>query len=358
MLGWGLLCLLLASTVSAQPLQWVEYPGGSGPGAGKRIVLVSGDEEYRSEEVMPQLGKILAERHGFHCTVLFAIDPSTGNIDPNHGTNIPGLEALDKADLLIIFTRFRALPDEQMEHVDNYLKSGKPVIGLRTATHAFNFPEDAKWSRYSNGYRGDDDGWRDGFGRVVLGEKWINHHGEHKHESTRGRIAPGADGNAILRGIEDGAIWGPTDVYGIRIKMLPEDTTPLVLGEVVVRTGAYDEADLNYGMRPTDTEPAPGRKNDPMMPVAWTKSYQVPGGEKGQAFTTTMGSGADLLNEAFRRLLVNAVYELAGLSDALPETGADVALVGDYQPTAFQFREDSWWDTRAMRVEEHALPPR
>ena len=54
---------------------WVVYPGGEGPGKGKKVVLVSGDEEYRSEEGLPQLGKILAKRHGFTCTVLFAIDP-------------------------------------------------------------------------------------------------------------------------------------------------------------------------------------------------------------------------------------------------------------------------------------------
>src|SRR3954462_4446798 len=85
------------------------YEGGDGPGKGKYIVLVSGDEEYRSEEALPQLGKILAKRHGFRCTVLFAIDPADGTINPNV-SNIPGLEALDSADLTVIFTRFRDLP--------------------------------------------------------------------------------------------------------------------------------------------------------------------------------------------------------------------------------------------------------
>ena len=71
---------------------WVVYQGGDGPGKGKHIVLVSGDEEYRSEEALPQLGKILAQRHGFKCTVLFAVDPATGTIDPNNRRQIPGLE--------------------------------------------------------------------------------------------------------------------------------------------------------------------------------------------------------------------------------------------------------------------------
>ena len=61
---------------------WVVYEGGDGPGKGKHVVLVSGDDEYRSEELLPQLGKILAKRHGFKCTVLFAIDPATGTINP------------------------------------------------------------------------------------------------------------------------------------------------------------------------------------------------------------------------------------------------------------------------------------
>src|SRR5579872_4991718 len=90
---------------------WIVYDGYDGPGKGKHIVLISGDEEYRSEEGLPQLGKILAKRHGFKCTVLFAIGKD-GTINPNV-SNIPGLEALKNADLMVIFTRFRDLPDAQ-----------------------------------------------------------------------------------------------------------------------------------------------------------------------------------------------------------------------------------------------------
>ncbi|NIL96959.1 MAG: hypothetical protein GTO62_07415, partial [Planctomycetales bacterium] len=105
----------------------VKYAGGEGPGRGKQVVLVSGDEEYRSEEALPQLAKILARHHGFNCTVLFAIDAQTGTINPNVQHNIPGLEALQTADLMIIFVRFRGLPDDQMRHLDAYLQAGKPV---------------------------------------------------------------------------------------------------------------------------------------------------------------------------------------------------------------------------------------
>lgn len=347
--------VILTAAGGAGAEAWVVYPGGEGPGSGKHIVLVSGDEEYRSEEMLPQLGKILSERHGFRCTVLFAINPETGLIDPNHSHNIPGLEALETADLMVIFTRFRALSDPQMEAIDAYLAAGKPVLGIRTATHAFNFPGDSPWAHYGNNYQGDKEAWRDGFGRLVLGEKWISHHGAHKHESTRGRIAPEAEEHPILRGIEDGAIWGPTDVYGIRLNALPETFTPLVLGEVVRRAGEFDPEDLYFGMRPTDTRAAPGRRNNPMMPIAWTKEYEVPDGARGMAFTSTMGGSADFMNAPFRRLLVQAVYWLTGLEDAIPEEGAAVDLVGEYAATPFDFHDDAYWVSRGMRPQDFAL---
>src|ERR1700680_4658984 len=126
----------VGSVAAADPLLVID--GSEGPGKGKHIVLISGDEEYRSEEALPQLGKILAKHHGFKCTVLFAIDPKDDTINPNVNNNIPGLEALKTADLMIIATRFRNLPDEQMKYVVDYVESGRPVVGMRTATHAFN----------------------------------------------------------------------------------------------------------------------------------------------------------------------------------------------------------------------------
>src|SRR5215213_8049589 len=134
------MCTLSSLATAADDQQWVVYPGTPGsPGNGRHVVLVGGDEEYRSEESLPMLGKLLsAPAHGFKCTVLFAIDPATGKINPEITNNIPGLEALDSAELMIIATRFRNLPDDQMKHVVDYVESGRPVIGLRTATHAFD----------------------------------------------------------------------------------------------------------------------------------------------------------------------------------------------------------------------------
>jgi type 1 glutamine amidotransferase len=295
-------------------------PTGDGPGKGKHVVLIGGDEEYRSEETLPQLAKILAKHHGFTCTVLFSIDPETGEIDPKRRDNIPGLEALETADLMIIFTRRRNLPEEQMQRIVDYLESGRPVIGIRTATHAFHLKPEDKFYRYSADSK--DPEYQGGFGRQVLGETWVAHHGKHKKQSTRGILAPGAAEHPIMRGIQDGDIWGPTDVYRVRLP-LPGDSQPLVLGQVL------------KGMNPTDP-PVKGEQNDPLMPVAWTKTYESDQGKPGRVFTTTMGSSQDLESEGFRRLLVNGCYWCVGLEDQIPEK-TQVDLVGDYQPSAYGF---------------------
>lgn len=310
--------LLACSLAAADTALYLK--GGSGPGKGKHVVLVSGDEEYRSEEALPQLAKILATHHGFDCTVLFAIDPADGTINPNRNDNIPGLEALARADLLILFTRFRDLPDEQMKHLVDYIESGRPIIGLRTATHAFQLKGSKTYAKYS--WNSKEPGWEGGFGRKVLGETWINHHGKHGAESTRGILAPEQKNHPILRGINDGEIWGPTDVYGVRLP-LDGDSRPLVFGQVLA------------GMSP-GSPPVEGAKNDPMMPVAWTRSYTGAAGKKARVFTSTMGSSQDLENEGFRRLLVNAVYWALGMEKRIPAK-ATVDIVGEYRPSPFKF---------------------
>jgi hypothetical protein len=311
-------------------------------------VLISGDEEYRSEEALPQLGRILSKHHGFHCTVLFPIDSKDGTINATIQDNIPGLAALQSADMMIIFTRFRRLPDEQMAHIEAYLQRGGPVLGIRTATHAFQFKKNNPWAHYGNSYRGDKGEWADGFGRLVLGEKWISHHGRHKHESTRGRVAPEAQDHPIVRGIGVGDIWGPSDVYGVRLP-LPGDSQPIILGQVIKRAGAYDENDPFYGMSPTDKVPVSGDKNQPMMPIAWTKTYNVPGGRTGRVFTSTIGAATDLVSEGTRRLLVNATYWCLGMEDQIPMTGTEVSLVGTFEPTAFGFHDSEFWQDRKVK---------
>ena len=346
-----------ADTTEA-PTLWVDYKSPEGIRKNKRIILVSGDEEYRSEEMLPQLAAILAQRHGFDCQVLFAQNPAQpGVIQPNYSKNIPGLEALAQADLLILFTRFRALPDEQMEYLSSYLLAGKPIIGIRTATHAFEFKDSSsRWHPWSNSYQNEDSPWHNGFGRLVLGEKWHTHHGHHKHQSTRGLLAPEAVEHPIARGLVGTPIWGPTDVYGVRLP-LPDDAMPIVMGQVIERSDTFAQADLFFGMRPTDQTIAtsnPANKgdyhpNEPMMPIAWTKSYQLPKGQQGKAFCSTIGASTDLLNPGVRRLLVNASYHLAELE--VPDS-AKVELVGNYQPSAYSFHSDDYWKKKNLLIKD------
>ena len=325
------LLVALTSHLAAQEPLWCDYPAPTeSPQQGKKIVLISGDEEYRSEEALPMLGQILARRHGFDCRVLFAINPQDGTIDPNCQQNIPGMEALASADLVVMALRFRQLPDEQMKYFDEYLRAGKPILGLRTSTHAFRYPADCEspFARYSF----DSATWPGGFGKQVLGETWISHHGHHKKESTRGVIEPAQRAHPILRGVTD--VWGPTDVYGIG--NLPEGCEVLLRGQVLV------------GMDPSDT-PVVGEKNDPMMPLAWVRNYQVSDDRSARIFCTTLGASQDFLSEGSRRLVVNACYWCLGL-EAKIEPGSNVDFVSEYSPTPYGF--DSFVPDRRPR--DHA----
>jgi type 1 glutamine amidotransferase len=315
----GLFCLLAIllsaiPSVRAADSYLVFQPQGKANG--KSIVLISGDEEYRSEEMLPQLAKILSTHHGFKCTVLFAIDPKDGTINPDRLDNIPGLEALDSADLMVILTRFRDLPDEQMKHIVDYVESGKPVVGIRTATHAFQLKSSPTYAKYS---WNSPDG---GFGQLVLGETWVNHHGKHGKESTLGILNPKEATHPILTGIHEGELWSTTDVYEVRLP-LPGDSKPLVFGEVL------------SGMDPK-SPPVTGAVNNPMLPIAWVKSYTGSSGKTSRVFATTMGTSQDLLVEADRRLLVNACYWALGMERKI-SAKSNVSLVGDYHPLAFGF---------------------
>ena len=307
------LTLLLGLSWSVQGAEdlWVAYPGQEGPGSGKKIVLISGDEEYRSEEALPVLGKILA-RHGFTCTVLFAIDPPSGEIDPDNQTSIPGLHHLETADLMVLFTRFRELPDRDMKYIVDYTHSGKPIVGLRTATHPFRYTRN-KSSRYAKYSFDSPDG---GYGRQVFGETWVNHHGLHKKEGTRGLINGSLKDHPILRGVQN--IWGPTDVYGVRD--LTGSPQVLLYGQVL------------SGMSPTD----PPKRDKSIMPLAWIKDYRGGSGKASRVFFTTMGASVDFENAGLRRLLVNACYWAVGLEDRITAEG-NVEHVDRLPPRFFGF---------------------
>ena len=325
-----LLLLLLPEALWGQVGEsYLQFAGGQGPGQGKHIVLVAGDDEYRSEESMPMLAKILSSRYGFKTTVLFPIDPSSGDVVPNYQNNIPGLEQLRTADLLIMLIRFRELPDVQASYLEEYLLAGKPIVGLRTSTHGFAFQKnkDSKFAKWD--WMSRVPGWEQGFGKRIFGETWINHHGVHGKEGTRALI----DGvkqranHPILRGVQD--IWGPSDVYGIR--ELPADAEVLVYGQSTA--GMDDQAPLIW--------------EKSLMPIAWTKPYQLEGGKPGMAFASTMGASLDFQSADLRRLVLNASFWLLGMGDAVTAE-LNVDYVGAYSPTAFGF------DTfrKGMRVED------
>lgn len=316
---FSVLFAFMAGFACAQNGQtFLQFEGKEGPGRGKHIVLVAGDDEYRSEESMPMLAKLLSERHGFKTTVLFPIDPSTGDVVPNYQNNIPGLEHLETADLMIMLIRFRELPDEQTQYIENFLKAGKPIIGLRTSTHGFAYQKNkeskfAKWT-----WNGKEAGWEKGFGKQIFGETWVNHHGIHAKEGSRSLIdgVQQMNDHPVLRGVKD--IWVPEDVYGIQ--NLPKEAEVLIYGQSTA--GMNDQAPLMW--------------EKSVMPIAWTKPYQLEGGKPGMAFTSTMGSSLGFQSADLRRLVLNASFWLLDMSETItPDLNVDI--VGTYEPTNFGF---------------------
>lgn len=328
LLGVTLVATSLSAFSESGP-GWISYPGGNGPGAGKHVVLLAGDEEYRSEEAMPMLAKILSTRHGFKCTVLFSADPD-GTINPNLGTSLENPETLGSADAIVMSLRFRKWPDEAMKLFDEAIQRGIPVVGLRTSTHAFQLPNTSGFKHYNN------------FGKDVLGERWVSHWGKHGGEATRGVIESGAKENPLLRGVED--VFGDSDVYEA---YPPDDAVILMRGQVL------------KGMAPSDPPAASEKKrasdgqtqdiNTPMMPVAWTREVENRSGKKNKILCTTLGAATDLASEDLRRLVVNGVYW--GFNMEVPAK-ADVTFVGDFQPTNYSFNGY----VKGMKASDHALP--
>ncbi len=302
--------------VPESPL-WLTYKGDGGPGQGKHVVLIAAEQEYRSEQSMPMLARILATRNGFDCTVLFAVNDK-GEVDPTQKIrwedklvihDIPGLQYLANADCVIFFSRLITLPDEQIKHVIDYLDSGKPIIGIRTANHGFleNFPYKLKGKRVR-------------FGDDILGGSFRGHHGNWHRDSTRGVIVKEMRDHPILIGVDD--IWGPSDVYRTypEGKSLPESCTALVYGQPLLGRKHGDD---------------PNPKKIP-LPIAWTKTWATSGGKTARVFHVTMGSAKDFESEGLRRMTINAVYWcLARESDIDGKRSVD--YVGDYKPLASGF---------------------
>ncbi|MFO0936739.1 MAG: ThuA domain-containing protein [Gemmataceae bacterium] len=312
-----LLLLFFVALPASAAEQSITYPAKPGPGAGKHLVFLTGDEEYRGEEGLPMLAKLLSQRHGFKCTVLFPLNPD-GTINPDLSSNLSDPAQLDTADGIVMHLRYRTYPDEVMKKFEAAVKRGIPIIALRTSTHAFNFGRNNKtsYASYNN------------FGRKVLGENWVSHWGGNRQGLTKGVLEPSAKDNPLLNGVSD--IIGDSGVYETHPVA---DATILVRGEVL------------SGMKPTDP-PATWKKkwakdnvvhgaNDPMMPVAWVRENKNDNGTTNRVFCTTMGAATDLKSEGLRRLVVNAVYWSFKLE--IPAK-ADVTYVDDFQPIDYSFK--------------------
>lgn len=315
-------CLALAGSpcFAADPIvpdspRWLTYQGEDGPGKGKHIVLIAADQEYRSEQSLPMMAAILSKHHGFDCTVLFGVNdkgqvdptmpvyPEKGNEQAFREHHIPGLDRLENADLLILFTRLLTLPDAQAQHIVSYLDSGKPIIGLRTANHGFRRPLPYKI-----------DGKQVRMGQI-LGGTFMAHHGLWHRDSTRGDLVPEMKDHPMLRGVAD--IWGPSDVYRTYKDGagLPEGCTALVYGQPLI--GRKRGGQANPEKQP--------------LPVAWFKHWETSTGKQARVFHSTMGSARDLECPGLRRLVINAAYWCLQMEDAISATRS-VEYVRPYQP--------------------------
>jgi hypothetical protein len=334
---------------------WITYEGKEGlPGNGKHIVLIAADQEYRSEESMPMLGKILSQHHGFDCTVLFSmnkdnkIDPkvmdyislkdANGKVvrDANgkvkrvflHG-HIPGLDNLDNADLMIISSRFvrfsmsgdkekdAKINKEKFQPFARYFDAGKPIIGIRTANHGFKFPLPYKWT--------DDTGKPQdlNFGVHVLGGTFAGHYGGWHREATMGVLLEDKKDHPILKGVVEKEIFGPSDVYSIRPNPFFGNPNILLLGQPLT------------GLKPTDP---PNTQKKP-LPIAWTKTWKGKNGEVGRVFHFTMGSARDQQSKGVRRILVNASYWCLRLEDKI-KADSNIDFITPYNPTKSGYSDD------------------
>ena len=314
----------------------VVYEGDSGPGQGKHILFIASDHEYRGEETCPAIARILAKRYGFKCTVLFG-QTSEGLIKQGSSL-IPGIEAIDDADMLFLFLRFVHPEDAWMEKLEAYLKRGGPILGLRTTTHAFNGLE-GTYAFHNFDYRGDD--FVGGFGRQILGETWnpklgAGHYGDNHEQATAMHVVPEQKSHPVMRGVKD--MHAMAGAYSAR--PMPNST--------ILATNRVLES-MEVG-----AEPVAGRKP---QPAAWVRTYSYQGGKEGRAFCTTQGASEDILSEGVRRMIVNATLWCMGMEDDIV-ADADVSFVGPYNPTTFSFRPSvrdakpgdiAGWDTPILK---------
>lgn len=274
------------------------------------IVFVIGDEEYRSEESLPLLATMAKNNLGARVTLCFPLDQN-GIIDPNRLDHISGLEALATADLMVMFTRFRALPNEELQHIQRYAESGRPIVGFRTSTHAFLF-KDEKDS--ANFYMNNE--WP----MKVFGQKWITHHGHFEDGNkplTAVDIITSENTHPILKGVREFLAYSWLYHVDGEDDQLYGDSRPILTGTALRSTHVEKGNDDKYPMT---------------NPVAWTKTYTLNSGKTGRVFFTTLGHPYDFREESMRRLALQGIYWALGKENIIPEKGLNADLPYPYNP--------------------------
>jgi uncharacterized protein len=222
------------------------------------VAILAGEGEYGSDASMQVIERDLTAQ-GLEVT--YSTPDVLGDYPSFPVSRFSDLDSIAGADVLVVYTRFRRLPDEQMAILERYLDGGGAIVGLRTSTHAFAFEKGSRWAK-----------WNDGFGRCVLGSPWIAHHGHGSHT-----VVSRIDGveHPILDGVEPRFIvrsW----LYHVE---LTKPCEPLLHGDPVDPEGP----------------PTPG-------PVAWTTEYRG-----RRVFYTSLGHPDDFEVPSFRRLLLNGI---------------------------------------------------
>lgn len=314
----------------------VVYEGDSGPGKGKHILFIASDHEYRGEETCPAIARIMAKRYGFKCTVLFG-QTEDGLIKPGSST-IPGIEAIDDADMLFLFLRFVHPEDAWMEKFESYLKRGGPVIGLRTTTHAFN---GLKGEYDYHNYNCKDEDFVGGFGRQVLGETWnpklgAGHYGKNHKYATAMHVVSEQNSHPVMLGVKD--MHAMAGAYSA----VPMPNSTILATNQVLQSMEVGAKALE------DKEP---------QPAAWVRNYSFKGGKEGRAFCSTQGASEDILSEGVRRMIVNATLWCMKMEDHI-KADAEVSFVGPYNPTTYNFKPSitdakpgdiEGWDTPILK---------
>ena len=326
------LIVFLHSIGNAQ--EWVVYEGEAGFGKGKHIVFIASDHEYRGEETCPAIARILAKNYGFKCTVLFG-QTEDGIIKPGSSI-IPGIENIADADMLFLFLRFLHPSDEWMAQFEAYFDRGGPVLGLRTTTHAFNGIK-GKYAHYN--YNSKE--WVGGFGRQILGETWnprlgAGHYGRNHKYSTRLDAVPAQTQHPVLTGVKD-----------MHAKAGAYSAVP-VPGSVILAT--------NQVLQSME-EDAPALAGKEPMPAVWVRTYQSKSGRVGRVFCSTQGASEDIVNDGYRRCIINGTLWCMGLENEItPDLNID--FVGPFNPSSFSFKPSVkaakpadiiGWDTPILR---------